>query len=264
MEGLLHDSIEIIGHRGYSARAPENTLTALDAAIEAGADAVEWDIHTAACGTPVLFHDTMLSRTTNGVGPVRRRTFVQLRKLDAGKWFSPEYAGVRVPSLQEALEHVRGRVARVYAEVKGYRELEDVDRMLRIVRDADALEHTVFIAMNWTLLDRLRGAEPSLLVGYIVEQAEQAAEALDRARGDPNALVDFQADLLLSDPDIAARARRDEIDLCVWTVDDPAQAGALEDLGVRRFTTNQVETLLSWKRNPVSAPEQRSGGPQPA
>ncbi len=253
MEGLLYDSIEIIGHRGYSAQAPENTLAALDAAIEAGADAVEWDIHTAACGTPVLFHDTMLSRTTNGVGPVRRRTFAQLRTLDAGKWFAPEFAGVRIPSLQEALSHVHGRIERVYAEVKGYRELEDVDRMLQVARDADALTQTVFISMNWTLLDRLRSAEPSLFVGYIVDKADDVDSALDKGRGDPNALVDFRADLLLSDPAITARARREGIDLCVWTVDDPAQAEALEDMGVRRFTTNQVGKLLSWKRTSASS-----------
>jgi glycerophosphoryl diester phosphodiesterase len=85
----VHDTIEIIAHRGYSGRAPENTLAALEAAVAAGADAVEFDLHTAACGTPVLFHDGMLSRTTNGVGPVRRRTLEQLKTLDAGKWFAP-------------------------------------------------------------------------------------------------------------------------------------------------------------------------------
>ena len=59
-------------------------LTEMDAALEAGADAVEFDLHTAGDGNPVVFHDAMLSRTTNGVGPVRRRTLEQLQKLDAG------------------------------------------------------------------------------------------------------------------------------------------------------------------------------------
>ena len=64
----FEDPAEIIAHRGYSARAPENTLAAIDLAIEAGADAVEFDLHTAGDGNPVLFHDAMVSRTTNGVG----------------------------------------------------------------------------------------------------------------------------------------------------------------------------------------------------
>jgi glycerophosphoryl diester phosphodiesterase len=209
---------------------------------------VEWDIHTAACGTPVVFHDPMLSRTTNGVGPLRRRTLEQLRALDAGKWFSPEFAGVRIPSLQEALEHVRGRVGRVYAEVKGYRELEDVDRMVRIAGEAGMLESTVFISMNWTLLDRMRTTNPTLSVGYIVDSADEVDAAFDKARGDGNALLDFQAELLLASPATARRARTEEVDLCVWTVDDPQVAGELLDQGVERFTTNQVGRLLSWKR----------------
>jgi glycerophosphoryl diester phosphodiesterase len=245
--GPLYDSIEIIGHRGYSARAPENTLPALDAALEAGADAVEWDIHTAACGTPVLFHDAMLSRTTNGVGPLQRRTLEQLRSLDAGRWFSEEFAGVRIPSLAEAFDHVRGRVGRVYAEVKGYRELEDVDRMLHVAEVAGMLDDTVFISMNWTLLDRMRGREPSIAVGYIVEEGDRAEDALDKAAGDTKALVDFRADLLVASPSLAERARAEGTDLCVWTVDDPDNAARLLDLGVHRFTTNQVAALHSWR-----------------
>lgn len=241
-------SVEIIAHRGYSACAPENTLAALDAAIEAGADALEFDLHTAACGTPVLFHDTMLSRTTNGVGPVRRRTFAQIRALDAGKWFSPQFAGERVPSFEEALGHVKGRVARIYGEVKGFRELEDIDRMVRLGREAAMLEHIVFISLNWTLLDRMRSQDPSLAIGYIVEEQEKVDEALARAHGDARALVDLGADLLLAQPDIAARAAAAGIPLAVWTVDDPEEASRLLAMGVERVTTNQVERLLAWKR----------------
>ena len=60
--------IEIIGHRGYSARAPENTLVSLDAALTAGAPAVEFDVHVASGGTPVVIHDETLDRTTDGEG----------------------------------------------------------------------------------------------------------------------------------------------------------------------------------------------------
>ncbi len=208
---------------------------------------MEWDLHTAACGTPVLFHDTMLSRTTNGVGPLRRRTFEQLRALDAGKWFAPDFAGVRIPSFQEALDHVRGRVNRVYAEVKGYRELEDVDRMVHIARESGMFESTVFISMNWTLLDRIRGQDPSVLVGYIVDEADEVDAALDKAREDPRSLLDFQAELLVSDASLADRVVEEEVDVCVWTVDDPQQATLLRAAGVRRFTTNEVETLLAWR-----------------
>ena len=239
-------AVEIIAHRGYSAQAPENTLAALDAAFAAGAQAVEFDLHTAACGTPVLFHDARLSRTTNGVGPLKRRTFRQLAGLDAGSWFSPDFEGEPVPSFAQALERCKGRVGRVYAEVKGFRELEDVDRMVERVREAGMLDEVVFIAMNWTLLDRMRTQEAGLKIGYIVEETERSDDALERAAGDPRAMLDYRASILLEDPSRVERAQEAGVALAVWTVDDPDEAERLFALGIRRFTTNEVERLLAW------------------
>jgi len=239
--------VEIIAHRGYSARAPENTMAALDAAVASGADAVEFDLHTAACGTPVLFHDAMLSRTTNGAGPLRRRTFAQLRALDAGGWFSPKFAGERIPSFEEALRRLKGRIGRIYAEVKGYRELEDLDRMVRLAREADALDDVVFISLNWTVLDRMRGRRPDLAIGYIVDEVGEVDEAIHRAHGDAHALLDLRADLVLGDPALADRLGREGIETAVWTVNDATEAARLYDLGVHRLTTNEVEALLAWK-----------------
>lgn len=240
---------EIIAHRGYSARAPENTLAAVEAALRAGADAVEWDVHVAACGTPVLIHDAALGRTTNGVGPVRRRTLAQLQALDAGSWFGAGFAGERIPSLAQALDRVKGRVGRVYTEVKGYRELEDLDRMVRIVRDADLLYDTVFISMDWGILDRIAGQDETVGIGYVVEEANRFDEALERAAASPRSLVDLDHRIVLADPGLVARARARDVEVAVWTVDDPAEATRLVEAGVTRLTTNEVERLLNWRRS---------------
>jgi glycerophosphoryl diester phosphodiesterase len=239
---------EIIAHRGYSARAPENTLAAVEAALRAGADAVEWDVHVAACGTPVLIHDAALGRTTNGVGPVRRRTLAQLQALDAGAWFSADFAGERIPSLAQALDRVKGRVGRVYTEVKGYRELEDLDRMVRIVRDADLLYDTVFIAMDWGILERIAGQSDTVGIGYIVEERSRFEEAVERASASPRALVDLDHRLVLAEPSLVATARARDVEVAVWTVDDVDEARRLVEAGVTRLTTNQVERLLNWRR----------------
>ncbi len=196
----------------------------------------------------MLFHDAMLSRTTNGAGPLSRRTFEQLHALDAGGWFSPDFAGERVPSFEEALERLRGRIGRIYAEVKGYRELEDLDRMVQLAREAGVLDHLVFISLNWPILDRMRGREPGLSVGYVVDDAGEVDEAIQRAQGDPNALLDLRTDLVLGDRALAGRLAREGLETAVWTVDDPAEAAQLYDLGVYRLTTNQVGALVSWKR----------------
>jgi len=241
--------VEIIAHRGFSARAPENTLAAIDAAIAAGADAIEFDLHTGGDGNPVLFHDAMLSRTTNGVGPVRRRTLGQLKALDAGTWFSPDFAGERIPAFREALEHIGDRIPRIYAEVKGFREMEDLDRMVRFATETGQRNRTVFIAMNWTLLDRMRSQDPSLQIGFVVDDAATIEDAFARATGDALALIDFRGDLIANDPSLMERANAAGIDVAVWCIDDPAQASQALQMGVKRITTNEVEALVEWKRS---------------
>jgi glycerophosphoryl diester phosphodiesterase len=112
---------EIIGHRGYPDRFPENTLPSLEGALEAGCRSLEWDVKVTADGVPVLFHDETLERTTDGEGPLAERTLGELRELDAGAWFHPRFRGTRIPTLREALEAVAGRVERIYPEVKAAR-----------------------------------------------------------------------------------------------------------------------------------------------
>lgn len=240
-------SLEIIAHRGYSAVAPENTAVALERALEAGADAVEFDLHVASCGTPVLIHDASLGRTTNGFGPVRRRTLAQLQALDAGAWFAPEFTGERIPTFAEALARMKGRVGRVYAEVKGYRELEDLDRMVRIALDADLAYDTVFISLDWGVLDRIADRDDTVGIGYVVDSRKRWDEAVERASPDRRALVDVDHRIVLREPELVARARERNVETAVWTVNDAAEAEALATAGVTRFTTDQVSRLLTWR-----------------
>jgi glycerophosphoryl diester phosphodiesterase len=102
----------VIGHRGGAGAAPENTLEAIHHGVEAAADAIEFDIHATRDGRIVLFHDDTLQRTTDGTGVVEEMTLEALQRLDAGHRFTPDLgrsfpfrgAGVRVPTLDEAVE----------------------------------------------------------------------------------------------------------------------------------------------------------------
>lgn len=238
---------EVIAHRGYSARAPENTLAAIELAVASGADAVEFDLHATADGEAVLFHDEHLERTTNGLGTLRDRTLAELCRLDAGGWFDAAYTGEPIPTFAAALDRVRGRIGRVYPEIKGYRGRDDLRRMAGTVVEHGMVDRTVFISMDWSALEQVRAAESELAVGYIVEKSSRARDGLDRAAGDPLALLDFKASLLLDDPRLAEGAHKRSVELAVWTVDDPAEATRLYELGVRRITTNRVEELTVWK-----------------
>ncbi|TMC79062.1 MAG: hypothetical protein E6J09_02970 [Chloroflexi bacterium] len=89
--------IRVVGHRGATARAPENTIASLSRGVLDGADEVEFDVQRTKDGVAVLMHDDTLDRTTSGRGPLRERTLSEVRDLDAGSHFAPEFSGERVP-----------------------------------------------------------------------------------------------------------------------------------------------------------------------
>lgn len=242
----LDQPVQIIAHRGYSARAPENTIAALSLALDTGASAVEFDLHTAGDGTPLLLHDATLDRTTNGRGHVTAHAPHDVARLDAGSWFSADFTGEPVPTLEDALRAIEPRVRTVFSEIKGVRRLRDVEAIVSVTRDADLLERTVFISMDWRLLDEVRRYEADALLGPIVEHPARIEYAFARVTGDQRSLLDFDARILLARPELTRRAHEAGIDLAAWTVDDVADAQRLLELGVPRITTNEVGRLLSW------------------
>lgn len=243
---------EIIAHRGYSARAPENTLASFRAAIEVGAHALEFDVQATADGHPVVFHDFTLDRTAGRDGRLDEIDFAELRTLDAGGWFDDRFAGERVPSLAEALELASahrapaGPLTRLYPELKGWREPRDVERMIHGIRAAGWEDDVVVISLDWDGLGLVRELSETVTIGFVYDDARLHAEALDLAAADGNAIVDPDFRLLLDDAiDRAAQARERGLDVACWTVDEVDDARRLVRRGVTRLTTNEVETMLT-------------------
>lgn len=116
--------MKIIGHRGACGHEPENTLRSIEAAITLGADMVEVDVFALPSGEVILFHDDRVDRTTNGHGLTLQTSFEELRQLDAGK-------GERIPTLQEAIELVDGRIP-IIIEIKNP---GSADRVADIVQE---------------------------------------------------------------------------------------------------------------------------------
>jgi|SRR5262245_36268071 len=96
----------IIGHRGAAKAAPENTLESLREAKRQGAAWVEVDAKLTADNAIILLHDDLLDRTTNGKGPAAQATLAEFRALDAGSWLAPNWAGAKVPTLEEAVHEI--------------------------------------------------------------------------------------------------------------------------------------------------------------
>ncbi|MCX5882271.1 MAG: glycerophosphodiester phosphodiesterase family protein [Deltaproteobacteria bacterium] len=112
MRRTLHDIIlpVIIGHRGYRAKYPENTLASFSAAMAAGAEMIELDVTLSKDRKVVVIHDDTLNRTTSGFGPVHQATLQALKRLDAGSWFDSRFAAESLPTLEEVLILAGGKI----------------------------------------------------------------------------------------------------------------------------------------------------------
>ncbi len=201
-------AVQVIAHRGSSGAAPENTLAAVELALRQKADVVENDIQRTADGALVIVHDTTLARTTDveAVFPdrapwnVRDFTLAEIKQLDAGSWFAPQFAGQRVPTLAE-WAHAVGRQTGMLLEVKSpelYPGIEnDVDRELRALPEfTQALRHGRVMMQSFNhdwlrAYDALAVDVPvGLLVGggrpseALIADAATWAQAVNPALGD--------------------------------------------------------------------------------
>ncbi|RLC84754.1 MAG: hypothetical protein DRI37_08730 [Chloroflexi bacterium] len=107
----------LVGHRGACAVTPGNTMASFQRALDDGADLIEMDVRLTADGHVVVRHDRLVDRTSDGSGPVAEMTLEAVKRLDAGSWFDPRFAGERVPTLAEVLTWARGKIG-LFLELK--------------------------------------------------------------------------------------------------------------------------------------------------
>lgn len=119
-------NLQLGAHRAASLYAPENTLPAIEAAIERGVAWVELDIRYTSDGVPVLLHDETVDRTTDATGLLASYSLAEVQQFDAGSWFSESYAGTPVPTLEQALQLMQGRVC-AYWDAKALPSKHAVD-----------------------------------------------------------------------------------------------------------------------------------------
>ena len=226
----------ILAHRGASAYAPENTLAAFDLAVEMGAPAVETDVRATADGHLVLLHDGRVDRTTDGHGLVSELSLAEVQSLDAGAWFGPQFAGQRVPTLAEFLDHYARRIP-ICLEVKA----ADVEaQLVELVRKVDLLDEVVFTSFSLETVIRLRALAPQARIGYLVR-------ACDRFTIDQTLLAGANqicphAAALTAEGVRAARARG--LEVRAWGVSDDNLLARAISLGVDGLTTNWPDRAM--------------------
>jgi glycerophosphoryl diester phosphodiesterase len=167
-ESTLDGPVLNIGHRGASAYAPEHTFAAYDLALEQGADYIEIDLQMTADGVLVALHDKTLNRTAEapeGVpkrycrGLVSKKTLEQIKMCEVGSWFSPEYAGLQIPTLEEIFQRYRTSV-NYYIETKNPDAAPGLEEeLLRLLEEYNLIEPA---AENWQVLIQSFSAESLL------------------------------------------------------------------------------------------------------
>ena len=158
----------IFGHRGASKYAPENTIAALELALQQGAQAFELDTMLSADGVPVVIHDQTVDRTTNGSGRVDQLNLKILRTLDAGSTFSPKFKNERIPLLEEVFTIFKNR-ALINVELKNYHNHFDVlpKVVVEIAKKIDVFDQLLFSSFIPSYLNRIRRLIPEAHVALL-------------------------------------------------------------------------------------------------
>ena len=99
--------IILAAHRGDRKNCPENTMPAFESALRLGVDMIETDVRMTKDGHLILIHDLEVKRTTGACGKVNEMTLAELRRLDAGSWFSSEFSDTVIPTVAEFIELIK-------------------------------------------------------------------------------------------------------------------------------------------------------------
>lgn len=227
----------LLAHRGASADAPENTLSAFRLAVEQGADGVELDVQVCASGEVVVCHDERLDRLARVNAEVLHTSWRRLRTFDVGSPLG--FAEERIPLLEEVLELLPAGM-RVNVELK-CETLDDhglTRRAVQVIRACDAMDRVLISSFNPLCLWRLMALAPGLPRGYLIDP--------DRSF----ALHGWGIAPLVSGHSVhpnhrqvtasrTAMWRAAGLELAAWTVDAPDEARRLRELGVRYLITNK-------------------------
>jgi glycerophosphoryl diester phosphodiesterase len=167
----IERKIEITGHRGTKVQAPENTLSAVRHAIAEGADFAEIDVQTTADGMVVLFHDDDFMRVASLNRRLRDIEYSDLKDIDVGSWFSPEFSSERIPTLQEIIDLSRGRI-KLNIELKyTWPDPTLMSKVVDIIRQNDFSSDCVVSSLNFSAVTEIKRSIPELITGFIVFKA---------------------------------------------------------------------------------------------
>lgn len=231
----LADDIAVIAHRGSSMEAPENSIAAIERAIVEGADYLEIDVRAAADGTPVLLHDRDLARVAGIAQPVNALTVAELAGVDIGSRLGARHAGETIPTLDDAMEHARGRIV-PFIDIKTVPEAPELLRSaIDTLRDNGVLDGALIGASHPALLREAERLVPDVRTVLFIHFSLGAATTLEFD------VLGVRAALVT--PEFIRRAHRNGRDVFVFTVNGRAEMSGFIDMGVDGIITDRPAVL---------------------
>jgi glycerophosphoryl diester phosphodiesterase len=234
MNGIqTHDDVAVIAHRGAAGKAPENTLAAIRQAIKDGADWIEIDVQETMDGEVVVIHDSDFMKLAGKDLKVWNSTLEELREIDVGSWFGPEFSAERVPTLAKVLEETRGQSS-VLIELKYYGHDQQLEqRVVDIVERTDMVNDVAVMSLKPGGIKKFHALRPDWAVGLLSSKAIGNLSDLN---------VDFLAiNMGLATPEFIRRTHKADMQLFVWTVNDQVSMSRMMSLGVDGIITDEPE-----------------------
>lgn len=223
-----------VAHRGASAYVPENTVAAFDEAIRLGARAVEFDLRLSADGVPVVIHDETVDRTTSGHGRVADLELLDLRRFDAGSWMHRRFAGIRIPTLEEALMAIGPHAAPVI-ELK----VPPPPSLLELLRKYDLEQDALILSFDRSWLATVRKNSKEVALGLLAES--WAYDLPETARRLDAGVLALGVEAV--GPSQVAAAEGFGLELWCFTANDVGMVAACAAMGVTGIITDRPDLI---------------------
>jgi len=236
-------STRVIAHRGFSGAAPENTIAAVRAAIDVGADMAEIDVTLTSDGEVVIIHDKTLQRTTNGGGEILQFSLADLGQLDAGSWFSKTFAGERIPTLDAMLAEVDDRIllnVEIKSEAVG---LGVVEKVAAAIRARGMTDEIVVSSFSPTALEKMHALAPEIRTAVLYNKdLHEGMDPVEIVTG-VGATV-FNIKRVRLTPEMLQRCHDNGIPVGVYTVNKKRHMRRTITLGVDAVFTDHPDRML--------------------
>ena len=229
-----------IAHRGASYLAPENTVAATRLAWELGADAVEVDVYLSVDNRVMVIHDKDTKRTASGKKNmvIKDTPSLVLRDLDVGSWKGPEFKGEKIPFISEIIETVPAGKPLVI-EIKVGSEI--IPHLKREIEKGGKLDQMVFISFGWETILDTKKAFPGNKCYWLSSTKAGLKEKIDEAA--KAGLEGINLNWQIIDEEVMKMAHARNLEVLVWTVNDPVVAKKMDELGVKAITTDRPRWL---------------------